>query len=280
MEFIEGTRSLFRDAYLSLPLLLIGVLFFLGLLTSNIGMIYLFLGHIFAVPSLSYLFNESKLLGSTQNKLKFGFGSILIGSLLGVGFSSPSSKSWAWTLSSILVALASFGYSFIPHSTTGNASCAIFPSLQDDSVQYNRPTSWVSHIIFFFSFVMSNAIALYNEPTPELSGGVTDEQREQRKQKLEQRVANRKSITVGVIIASSIALAILLFLRYKYTECEDSLLYSLLPMIVVGLTGSAWFSLIYKYCGVRPADILGIVQGLISPDLIDNPIVCMGDLPK
>lgn len=280
MEFIQETRSLLRDAYLSLPLLVVGTLFFLGLLTSNIGMIYLFIGHLFAVPSLTYLFNESNLFSNTINKLKFGFGSLLIGTILGTGFSSPTSKSWAWIVSSILVALASLGYSFIPHINASNPSCAIFPSLQDDSMQYNHPTTWVSHIVFFFSFIIGNAIAIYNEAPPQLSGSVSDKQREERKQKLEQRVSNRKSITMGVLIASVVVLATLLFLRFKYTECEDPIKYSIFPITVVGLVGGSWFNLVYKYCGVRPADILGIVQGLINPDLIDNPIVCVGDKPN
>jgi hypothetical protein len=53
-------------------------------------------------------------------------------------------------------------------------------------------------------------------------------------------------------------------------------LYSLVPLIVIGLTGASWFTVVHTKCGVRPADVLGLVQGMISPDLIDNPVVCMG----
>jgi hypothetical protein len=51
-------QSLVTDAFLTLPLLLIGFTFFFGTLTSNIGMLYLFLGHILIVPCISYLENE------------------------------------------------------------------------------------------------------------------------------------------------------------------------------------------------------------------------------
>jgi hypothetical protein len=69
--------------------------------------------------------------------------------------------------------------------------------------------------------------------------------------------------------------AILVFFRYVRTPCESGLLYSLIPLIIIGLTGASWFKYVAS-CGVRPADVLGIVQGMISPDLIDNPIVCLG----
>jgi hypothetical protein len=40
--------------------------------------------------------------------------------------------------------------------------------------------------------------------------------------------------------------------------------------------GGAWFKLIEVSCGIPASDILGLVQGLISPVAIDNPIVCVG----
>ena len=45
------------DAFLTLPLLLIGFSFFFGTLTSNVGLLYLFLGHLLIVPLSSSVMN-------------------------------------------------------------------------------------------------------------------------------------------------------------------------------------------------------------------------------
>jgi hypothetical protein len=46
-------------------------------------------------------------------------------------------------------------------------------------------------------------------------------------------------------------------------------------MFYVFVLGSCFFYITYKLCGVRPTDILGIVQGMAPSKLVDNPIVCI-----
>ena len=67
----------------------------------------------------------------------------------------------------------------------------------------------------------------------------------------------------------------LLYLRLQ-TPCEDSIGNVAVPILITFFLGYGWFYIIYKECGVRPTDVLGIVQGFVSPDMIDNPIVCVG----
>jgi hypothetical protein len=88
-------------------------------------------------------------------------------------------------------------------------------------------------------------------------------------------VANRKRLTGWIGFVAALVFVMLLVFRFRKTECEESLIITALPLILALITGNAWFNLVYKNCGVRPADVLGIVNGMISTDLIDNPIVCV-----
>ena len=67
---MESLGDSFGDAFITLPLLIIGFIFFLGTLTSNIGLLYLFLGHLGIVPALEFLGNETRPLINFKNILK------------------------------------------------------------------------------------------------------------------------------------------------------------------------------------------------------------------
>ena len=55
MSIVEEIRDLFRDTFYTLPLLILGFLFFFGTMTSNVGILYLLIGHTILVPALSFL---------------------------------------------------------------------------------------------------------------------------------------------------------------------------------------------------------------------------------
>jgi len=78
------------------------------------------------------------------------------------------------------------------------------------------------------------------------------------------------------MILPIIILGILLWLRFTLTACEGTFISSLTHILIIYGTGISFCYVLIKSCGVRPADVLGIVQGMISADLIDNPIVCVG----
>jgi hypothetical protein len=62
------------------------------------------------------------------------------------------------------------------------------------------------------------------------------------------------------------------------SPCEDEFYQSLFPMIYCFIAGYGWYLTLIS-CGISEADILGLVQGFISPHAIDNPIVCIGTDP-
>jgi hypothetical protein len=289
---MEALQSTFGDAFMSLPILIIGLIFFLGMLTSNVGLLYLFLGHFLVVPSFSFLANERShpLFG---NDGKYDIFKIVRWSISLIIFFivttsstrilSGSDNSYIMLLGLLGVIPQFFKLPFffanplaVIFPTSSNpapsSSCSILPGVDSP---YNSPSDWVNHITFFFGFIMANATALYNEPTPKVSSTSDPSADKAREAKIQVRVSNRKYISLTIALFSVVILFALLFFRFYKTACEDKLGMAWFPILICYYLGFAFFTLV-KSCGVRPADVLGIVQGMISSELIDNPIVCVG----
>jgi hypothetical protein len=294
---MEALQSTFGDAFMSLPILIIGLIFFLGMLTSNVGLLYLFLGHFLVVPSFSFLANEKTkpfpLFPGKDKDEKFDifkFARWFISLFIFFTVTTTSAKILSGTDYSLLILFGLLGaipqffelpFFFAnpiaviyPNSSnpTPSSSCSILPGVDSP---YNSPSDWVSHITFFFGFIMANATALYNEPVPKVSSTSDASADKERQAKIQVRVANRKYISLTIALFSLVILFALLFFRFYKTACEDKLGIAWFPILVCYYLGFAFFTLV-KSCGVRPADVLGIVQGMISSELIDNPIVCVG----
>lgn len=300
MESIQSLKQSFSDAFITLPLITIGLVFFLGMLTSNIGLIYLFFGHLLVVPSLAFFGNEKGLKEngewSLAKGIKYIISLIILFTVYGVSLQGETESSLSFLIYlAVLIPLIgqaiqlnlpqdqqkSFFFFYNPFEwfmqksdSSPTAACEMFPTDSEDKI-YNTPSNWVNHLSFFFGFIIANAVAIYNEPTPKPSGA-TEAAVKTSKANIERRVTNRKWLA-GTITALSIAVfLIILAFRYNKTECEQSFWISLIPILITTLTGVSWFKLVQTKCGVRPADVLGIVQGMIPSQLIDNPIVCVG----
>ena len=300
---MEALQSTFGDAFTTLPLLIMGFIFFLGALTSNIGLLYLFIGHLIIVPALSYLGNQTGhpfYEGDQFNATGFAkwifslavFFGINTGSLQ-VSTNSISAVGLLFGLLPVILQVlfkesffhfynpfdwkngSGIRYSGIEPSKASSPACNIVPSKEGDQI-YNSPSHWVNHVVFFFGFILSNTIAVYNEPTPPKVTTADSAADEKRNAQINQRVTNRKSLAISIACVSTLVFLVLLFFRYKKTGCEGNFWLALVPILIAYGTGYGFFNLLYKSCGVRPADVLGIVQGMISSDLIDNPIVCVG----
>ena len=89
---MEALQSSFGDAFVSLPILIIGLIFFLGMLTSNVGLLYLFLGHLAVVPSLSFLSNEKGIPWADEDGTRNPVKAIqwILSLIILFGFNVPS----------------------------------------------------------------------------------------------------------------------------------------------------------------------------------------------
>jgi len=308
---MESLGDSFGDAFITLPLLIIGFIFFLGILTSNIGLLYLFLGHLGVVPALQFLGNETRPFGQPKNMFYYFLSWLtfmLIHSfgLKGVTGSDLSHIVWACGVPSVALHIYFrwFGKSYtrntftfldlvnIPYwlseerqITESAPACNLLPSSKSEespsksttiSTTMSSPSYWMYHIVFFFGFIFANALALYNEDVPEKVKTTDPKKDAERNANIDRRVTNRKSICIAIMILPIIILGILLWLRFTLTACEGTFISSLTHILITYGTGISFCYVLVKSCGVRPADVLGIVQGMISADLIDNPIVCVG----
>ena len=289
-------RNSFGDAFITLPLLLLGFVFLFGTLTSNTGLLLLFIGQIILVPILGFLGNVELGFDDTFVGIRTFVSCIVFYAVHSGAISSMAGNNgWAFMTTPAIIVIAQYiwlkfteGKSKVSHfdiinpakwagvesiNPSTSANCSIIPNEKGTN---KRPTDWVNHIVFFFGFLISNAVAVYSEPTPKVSDAGTDQEMKERQARVDARVANRKFLTACIMAVSFVVLVALLAFRYNKSGCEETIYLALVPILIAGFTGAAWFNVIYKSCGVRPTDILGIVQGMVPTELVDNPIVCVG----
>jgi hypothetical protein len=291
MVWLNSVKETLADSFRTLPLLITGFTFLLGTLTSNVGILYLFIGHLILVPMLCYLATDTQepFWGEPFNPLSLGKWILSVFSILTIQSVSVNTYG-LYTMciyfalaqvtnlyvfetdSSVLFTLNPISWFFPSEPVKPSEHCSIVPGAEDTTV--SAPSAWATHITFFVGFILANAAAIYNEAIPVLTQTTDLQTVAVRQAALDSRVANRKWMAGGVFITAMVVLLILLYLRTK-TGCEADFKNILLPLLFIGLTGASWFVLLHTKCGIRPSDILGIVPGMISPDLIDNPIVCV-----
>ena len=297
-----------EDSFLVLPHLLSGFFFFVGLFTTNIGMLVLAVGHLLVVPALSFYANSDTPFYDTTGiawlplVYSIGYGIVLVFTLAGCfggTFGGPMGFLTAGTVGASIT-LVLLGLKFLsdskfvdfgpmsafdlanpyrwfagpPPKSSPTELCYLSPG--ESTSGRRTPSGWMIHILFFFGVVIANAYSIYVLPSPRLNPTGDKVVDASSQEQLNQRVNTRKLITASIIGISLLALLVLIYVRVSFTPCDDLLAYSALPMIISWLFGIAWFCVLTNSCGIPASDILGLVQGFISPTAIDNPIVCVG----
>jgi hypothetical protein len=297
---VQLLRSEFADSFLYLPLLILGFSFLYGLLTSNIGLLYLFLGQLVTVPALGFLANEKAPFASTQNifftllSSAILFGLVSQGTLHFTKDMPGGQAAYTWLSVPIVLAIVKYFGDFkdlglldllnpavwmgVSGAAEGSSAiCSIVPGV---AKPWGNPSSWNLHITYFSGYILANAITLYNQPAPvldesNLPADATAEQItsaiSQKKGELATRVGNRKTTATIVGSIISVVCLVLLWFRFNRTQCESDWRIQLFPLILSVLVGYMSFAFAAE-CGVRPVDVLGLVQGMIQPIA---PTVCV-----
>ena len=302
---MEGIKSSIGDAFLTLPLIIAGFTFFLGTLTSNISLLYLFLGHITVAPALSTFFNMPPFFSSGKFNFVQGvgwfFSMLIIFGIYSNLLDSVINNKLSYLLFLLIIIFGGLGFFWkdtpsgqhinalsyfekYSKDLTPSPLCSIIPGLSDEKIPqiHTGPSAWVVNIAFFFGFIMANVVSIYNLPVPSLPEDLTiassdSENKKDQENKLNQRVNFRKTLVLVIGIITSVLFLLLLYFRFNDSGCEKNFVFCLTPIILCYSLGMGFFQLIYKSCGILPTDVLGIANGAISPDLIDTPIICTGD---
>jgi hypothetical protein len=209
--FFTVTRNTIVSGFLALPIVLITIAGFLATSTANVGFILVFLAQIFVIPILQFLLGFVRSFGFIQNIFRL----------------DPN----------------------LSYATTSK-SCAISPvDVKSDMIP--PPTSyWMANVLFFTTYVLSNAYALYSV-APETTDVNASKEENRKAQALTAFV-----LTLGISLMFIVN-------YYLYVGCETPGSLALALVLYVPL-GYGWFKLA-EYCGLRTADTFGIAGQLFIP---------------
>jgi len=146
----------------------------------------------------------------------------------------------------------------IDDTGVGNDIKQLIPSEPYTGSVNTIPSYWSMHVIFFLTYLLTNAIKIYKLPVAE---GASDWQ-----------VANRRSKAVAVIIVVVLSLIALPLIRYSFTGAERAA-GLLLAFPAAGLLGWGWYELASK-CGARHSDVFGIIQQIL-PSSTGTAMTCV-----
>jgi hypothetical protein len=143
-------------------------------------------------------------------------------------------------------------------SVAPSAHCNLVPSAalaESLGMVGVAPSYWSAQITFFFVFLMTNAMVLYNKPPTEGADPA--------------KVANRKAQTLTAFLISFALFFALIFLRYTTTGCE-TIVGTALGILIVAPIANGWYHLA-ALCGARDADVFGILQKILPQNMKDEP---------
>ena len=220
MSFVKNLRGMIQQSFLSLPLLLIGWSVFLGSLQGNIGLLVLFLGQLTAVPLTCIISNT--VLEFVLKKME-----------------SPTSL-------------------LLRYIQTDNADvCNLVPGKTDYGVPFLTvaPSYWMAQVLFFSSFLLSNAAAIYSmEPSSKADP---------------EKVANRKTQALLSIIITTVLTVVAILGRKFLVGCE-TWIGMLVALLIIPPLGYGWYRLA-RQCSARDSDIFGIVQKILPEEAQQPP---------
>lgn len=244
---LQNLRGFFSSSYISLPLILYGWSFFMGLTTGNIGLLVLCLGAATVVPLVVWFSNY--FMDTLLNLIAFHSLTIPESQLLGRKDMIE------------LVAYKNFLKSFV--AIKNCKGCSIFPPEEECSEtnpMYVFPSYWLGEIAFFFSFILSNASAIIDMKADENAP----------KDKVENRKQQAKMV-FGIAITMFIVIALI---RLLVLGCE-TILGTIYGSVIFGVLAAAWYQ-VAKSCSMRDSDLFGIVQGILPPNINDqSPVTCV-----
>jgi hypothetical protein len=209
MSVVTQIRGLFYSGFMSLPLVLVGIILFLGANLGNLGLLMLSFGQIVIVPLVVFVVNmihEAVFQGSPL------------------------------------------------FNKAGNAMCNLVPTSPVAAAIGVAPSYWSAQVTFFFVFLMTNAMVLYNKPPTEGADPA--------------KVANRKAQTLTAFMISFVVFLVLIGLR-QGTGCE-TIAGSILGILIVAPIAYGWYKLA-ALCGAKDADVFGILQKILPQNMKDEP---------
>jgi hypothetical protein len=217
-QFVCGSRNFFSQGFHSLPVVLITTILVLGITQGNLNLLFLFVGLGIVTPLVCLL---SNIL------FEFIFGRLSV-------------PTYLWQMEA------------------GNAEqCLLFTKTTSSLAETMNvvPSYWITIMSFFFTYLFTNAYALYNKQSSSKASTAA--------------VDARKSQTMISMIILSITAIMFTIVRFS-TGCETGL-GVLLSFIIGSLLASGWY-MFMRQCGLgRLDDVFGISNRLLPLQSYEGP---------
>ncbi|NBR61585.1 MAG: hypothetical protein EBT86_08025 [Actinobacteria bacterium] len=235
-SFFEDIRTFLFGGISTFPLTIAGTFLLIGLMTANYAFLFFLIGFLIIVPI-------------TQVLLNWGFGTLFDI----IGLPSNIYKVYDHDSCNLILPFQYFESFSVPRTRSDKLMTAV-------------PGLWTSMIIFFFSYLITNGVALY---TRESGNPGADPN----------KVGKRKSQAMTSIILTAFLGVVFIIFRYRLTGC-DTLLGLAIALGFYGWLGYSWYIALSGIGEDRLSDLFGIANRLLDPNsTADQPVACV-PMPK
>lgn len=230
-SFFEDIRTFLFGGLSTFPLTIAGTFLLIGLMTANYAFLFFLIGFLILVPLSQVLLNFV---------FSFVFEKMGVASTLYKVYEHDSCN---------LVLPFQFFESLSQPRSRSDKLVSVVPGL------------WTAMIVFFFSYIITNGVALYRRDS---STGANVN-----------KVGVRKNQAMTSVVVTIILAVLFLAARYIYTGC-DTLLGLAIAVGFYGWFGYTWYVALSSVGEDRLSDLFGIANRLLNPDATANaPVGCV-----
>ncbi len=124
------------------------------------------------------------------------------------------------------------------------------------------PSYWMSHVVFFFSYVFVNAYTIYNDTSSQVADN--DAKKE-----------HRKIRTFAIMIASALILFLFICIRYMFMGEKVETLIGIIVALAAFAPLAYYAHHVAMLLGAQNGDMLGIMHQVMASIKTGNPTLCM-----
>lgn len=240
-SFFEDIRTFLFGGLSTFPLTIAGTFLVIGLMTANYAFLFFLIGFLILVPISQTLLNWIFSLVFTK-----------------IGVPDNYFKIYEHDSCKLVLPFQYFEIFSQPRTRPDHLVPAV-------------PGLWTAMIVFFFSYIVTNGIALYRRHSADNANP--------------NKVGHRKSQAMTSVAVTILLAIVFLVMRYILTGC-DTMLGLIIAVLFYGWFGYSWYAALSSIGEDRLSDLFGIANRLLNPDSTkDAPVGCVpipedGGIPR
>ncbi len=240
-DWLGDLRIFFYGGMRSLPFTIAGTMLIMSLFTANFAMLFFLVGYLIIVPLVvmagNIISNKAAKGDANTSFFRFPLNDVC-------GLSIPYLKE---------------------KSNVFNSSV---------KVEANVFSPWLSMVVFFITYMLTNAFYLLNREPIANALNITKDQ-DAMTNEMETKYNSRLSQAIISIVFILVFALYVLFTRLYNDGCETKLT-AIMTILVFGGGGYGWYHALSGIGQDRLSDLFGIANRLLTPAAISNqPIACV-----